>query len=322
MRKIVNLFKCPDIYQLEIWEMFVGWRLTYFICIIGLVGNLTNFITLHIYSMHSLVTNCLLRSQCIWDFITILIVLGLRATGLTQTRNSGPLDTFLCYIWYSSGLLWLFVILSGLNMTCISLDRLIAIKKPIFYITRRKFLLILFYTSMALYTLILIVPRITPSDLNKHICGDTKHFKVGVHRLYYAIFWTLFTLVIPVLTIIVVQIVIIVDLRRRVTQNDQEQQTNTKEPINHRQTIIQSLCLTTTLIGISDLAARIFELIHYFMRITGTGIFSRDDDFHQLAISLIALSGCSNPFILCITVPSLFSPIFRGIRRINNYIKR
>ncbi|TPP63067.1 hypothetical protein FGIG_12425 [Fasciola gigantica] len=310
--------------------MNAGLLVRFFIGTVGLIGTITNTITFVLLLYHkygSKLTNILFRAQCLYEGFGCLIMFLRQIFPDVALTNSIFFDRLFCKLWSQDNLFWPGPILAASNLVCISLDRLIAVFKPIFYRSRQRFLLLIFTSYNVINVLVLFTPQLARRQLVNGTC--TFHFVMDDHRLnilgsIQAYMLILFTYVLPCLFIITSHAIIIWKIQKiyksalensnpsqiktgSSTSTDEDQEQLRSSPV--RRLIIMTVILSTLYIICHSM-----EAFTYALATSGVLNYIDNPVQQQMGLGLMVLCGCISPLVIVCSTKQLLLKVVNALR--------
>ncbi|XP_018646377.1 unnamed protein product [Schistosoma mansoni] len=311
--------------------------------IIQLIGIPLNLFVLHgllNVKLGSRLTTLLLCNQCIFDCLICTFALLKILKSERWYTGYIIIDSILCYLWFSHTLFWLVVLLSLSNMMCTALDRLGAVVCSRTYQLRQNIYIILSYTSISIYSLILIAINPLLLQYRDQKCYDTILYdKNWIYILMKvdSILWPFLSYLFPCVLTISVYGKVIGVLRSTTfchqynnnnnnscstAINDKisiDSSTNncwTRTISSHKLTvsyakqkrhrkIAQSLTIATCIMQTIFLITHSYDRIYYFLGIHQWILYQIDCTTHLIGLWLVTLNSCINPSTLIFIVRPL-----------------
>ncbi|VDP76686.1 unnamed protein product [Echinostoma caproni] len=290
--------------------------------ILGGLGTVTNslvFVLLLKHKLGSHLTNVLFRSQRIYDCFSCFIMFLVQLIGNNFYTSSSLLNGILCSIWSQENLFWPGPILAASNLVCLSLDRVLAVFKPVFYRQNQKRLIIASLTYNIVNILILFTPRI----LHRRFVNGTCLFSMEAGNDPFSIissvhsYLTLvFAYLLPSTCLIVSHALIIYKIKNlfsRRTKSSPETSSSERDTVSAlprsddqralrlRRAIIE-LIITTVVVSSLYLSCYAFDLITYVLGTSGQLDYIGNQIRRQVGLGLIVLCACISPCaVVCTT---------------------
>lgn len=320
-------------------KMILFINIKFFAIIVQLIGIPLNLFVLHgllNVKLGSRLTTLLLCNQCVFDCLICTFALLKILKSERWYTGYIIIDSVLCYVWFSHTLFWLVVLLSLSNMMCTALDRLGAVVCSRTYQLRQNIYIILSYTSISIYSLILIAINPLLLQYRDQKCYDTILYdKNWIYILMKvdSILWPCLTYLFPcVLTVSVYGKVIGVlksttfrhqynynnnnSFSTAISINSSTNNSWTRNISSHKLTvsyakqkrhrkIAQSLTIATCIMQTVFLITHSYDRIYYFLGVHRWILYQIDCTTHLIGLWLVTLNSCINPSTLIFIVRPL-----------------
>ncbi|VDP86846.1 unnamed protein product [Echinostoma caproni] len=274
----------------------------------GFLGTLLNifvFYTLFQVKIGSLLTNTLLKFQCVFDAFACFVTFLYKLIGPEIVTGVEHVDRFFCYLWYSDNLIWLGISLSVCNIVCASLDRAVAVFLPLVYKKRQIFLVCFACAYQIPAATILFIPNLFSRD---YISGRCK-FGISVESVVIRQYivaekytWLIVVYVIPLAVIISTHTAVIVYMSSHwnLGKLPAKQEMTSKEEEQWRmRRHMREIALTTVMMAGTLLVCHAYDAITYVLDSVGAYQYVILSLAQQTGLIPIVLSSCILP---CITV--------------------
>ncbi|CAH8456081.1 unnamed protein product [Schistosoma turkestanicum] len=339
------------------FKMILFVNIKCFAIIIQLIGIPLNLSVLHglfNVKLGSRLTTLLLCNQCVFDCLICTFALLKIVKSERWYTGYIIIDSILCYLWFSHTLFWLVVLLSLSNMMCTAFDRLGAVVYSRTYQSRQNIYIILSYTSISIYSLILIAINPLLLQYRDQKCYDTTLYdKNWIYILIKvdSILWPCLTYLFPCILTVSVYGKVIAVLRSPTichqSNNDSCSAANDKINIDncsnnswtrnissHKLTIsytkqkrhrkiAQSLTIATCIMQAIFLITHSYDRIYYFLSIHRWILYQIDCTTHLIGLWLVTLNSCINPSTLIFIVRPLQIYLIQTINQCCcKYLKR
>lgn len=150
-------------------DIFSAFQIT--VVSIGMCLNMMFVVTMTKRPLQSQLTTILLANQSILDccncFMTLLVnVISPLSNNLPKTFNS----IFICHIWSSKFLNWVFIEASVQNVVCTATDRYLAVLRPSEYRMSKRHVIVCMAIYIILMSMIIPIPAILQVRIENRSC--------------------------------------------------------------------------------------------------------------------------------------------------------
>ncbi|KAA0187995.1 hypothetical protein FBUS_01414 [Fasciolopsis buskii] len=292
-----------------------------FIGVVGAIGTITNIVAFVLLIRHrfaSKLTNLFFRGQCIYDGFACFIMFLRQLFPNEVHTNSAGFDLFVCMLWSQDNLFWLGAILAASNLVCITLDRLIAVFKPLLYRRKQKLLTIVFTSYNIFNVLILFTPQLARRKLVNGTCTFefvSVHGPLNILGSVQAYMLVVFTYMLPCLCTIISHALIIwkiLQIKNFCPESSgTSQTTSSSSNCTDRceegmyTAAVRRLVITTVVLSALYITCGSLEAFTYAFGTSGLIDYMENSVRQQLGLGLMVLRGCISPLVI---VSSMMRP--------------
>ena len=303
------------------WVAFTAFKAL--ITIIGLLSNITTFVTLKLNSKgFSTVSRTVLQNQAIADSFVCIMGIGLYTQNpFWLTANHG-INSFICQVWHSQAIYWSGVLLSVWNVVFITIERFILINYPFKHRDILPKHIYLAFAIMNILCILLIIPAylMTKYDEESSRCLLKPYFSspgFGIVLQVLMYWWFTISYAVPV--------GIFIGLYTKTLSTLRQRQEKLKE-INQESRVLkvadQQLTRTAGAVAIVFVIALSWDA---WFCVLSTLFDNIDYEFNStlqvLGVFFADLNSCANPFIYATFMPAFrrsLTKTFRFRKTIND----
>lgn len=267
------------------------------LAIFGVVGTILNmiiFCVLFKVNIGSRMTLVHLRCQSLIDANLCFVTFLYKVIGESIRTGLPPLDAFFCVVWYRDSLIWLGVILSMLNIACVSLDRFLAVFFPVAYKLHQTRFLWFTFSYIISNSVVVFTPNLLRREYYNGNCTHDAHRHgrfVDVYLRSDAYLWLILIYVVPITFIAISHTLIIYRLAKS--------NRNNRGAIRMgRNTSMGRLTVSTVLMGSILVLSHSFDLITYTLSSLKLFQYQYLAPSQQLGVLFIVWSSCLLPCVL------------------------
>ena len=272
-------------------------------CVIGSVGLAGNVVVVVVIlrsaSMRKVVTTTFIVNQSLVDALVaaILVINYLPHTNARTAFSATHVwDQFVCRVWMNKSLLWAMFMVSSLNLVALTVERLVAVAKPLWHkisFTRSKQAVIL-ALLWGLGPLTAIVHGVIDASISPS--GECIRFGMG-GSLGRAIGFLQISLefAFPVLVFIVSYSIIAWILHRQekvMTQHNPMAITTSSKKVHGGRNVIKTMVLVSLCFAVCWSSNEVYYIM-YLMGVT----IDFGSPFYVLSVNIVFVNCCCNPFI-------------------------
>ncbi|KAA0186903.1 hypothetical protein FBUS_07760 [Fasciolopsis buskii] len=184
----------------------------------GFLSNALIFTYLFFNRVGSKLTTTLMKNQLAFDALISGFALCSLLVNNKLFENLGPFSVLFCRLWVSRTIFWFLVLLSEINLLCISVDRIRAVAFSASYRQHGKITLISYYAAIFIYSSVFALPSIFTVT---HIGSACKHRLVmvsdntlDVYMFVYSYLWLFTGYLIPVTVMAGCYVTIVILMRK------------------------------------------------------------------------------------------------------------
>ncbi|VDP76685.1 unnamed protein product [Echinostoma caproni] len=262
------------------------------LAVFGLIGTGLNTIVLYVLfkvRIGSRMTTVHMRCQCVLDGYTCFITFLYKVIGASIVTGLPGLDAFLCVVWFQDNLIWIGIIMSLLNIACVSLDRFVAVFFPVQYRLQQNRLLYFTFTYIILTGTVVFLPNFLYRQYRDGQCvHNSSHHgpAVETYLKYDAYSWLVLIYLIPISFMTVSHALIIYGITKRMKHTTGPNAT------------MKRLTVTTLLMASILILSHSYDLSTYTLASLKLTRYQYLSTSQQLGVLFIIWSSCLLPCVL------------------------
>ena len=266
---------------------------------VGLVANLFVIVViLRSKSMRKVVTTTFILNQSLVD---ALVAISLITNYLPQNNNKrhfsrNAWDLFVCRVWLNKSILWSMFMVSSLNLVALTLERLIAVWKPLWHkssFTRSKRVIMMVF----IWTVGPIV--VTGHNIvDSRVAENGRCFNYGEGGLAargLGFVQVILEFVIPLLVFVISYSMIAWILRQqsiKMTQHQSAMMSSSSKKVHGGKSVIKTMAVVCFLFFVCWVSNEAY----YIMYLSGIPVDFKSP-FYLLSVNIVFVNCCCNPFV-------------------------
>ncbi|KAA0186902.1 hypothetical protein FBUS_07759 [Fasciolopsis buskii] len=292
----------------------------------GFLSNALIFTYLFFNRVGSKLTTTLMKNQLAFDALISGFALCSLLVNNKLFENLGPFSVLFCRLWVSRTIFWFLVLLSEINLLCISVDRIRAVAFSASYRQHGKITLISYYAAIFIYSSVFALPSIFTVT---HIGSACKHRLVmvsdntlDVYMFVYSYLWLFTGYLIPVTVMAGCYVTIVILMRKIILKNllshghstSSASDGNSEQSKSNRATLSRfsrSFIVTAIVMWSVLLLTHAYYTIFMILCTHGIIVFDPESVTRRVGIFTTVLNSALNPLIMVSSSP----PFRRGLWR-------